>query len=50
MAVPEAYRSSQARDWIQVSAVAMLDPLNHYAGLGIEPASPQKPEPLRSDS
>ena len=35
---PTAYGSSGARDWIQATAAAMLDPLTHCTGLGIEPA------------
>ena len=42
MAVPTAYGSSCARDWIQATAVtyiavvAMPDPLTHCTGPGIE--------------
>ena len=31
-------------------AVAMPEPLTHYAGLGIKPTPLQWPEPLQSDS
>ena len=41
MAAPVAYESSQARGGIQATASATLDTLTHYAGPGIEPASPQ---------
>ena len=50
MATSTAYGGLQARDWIQASAEGMLDPLTHWAGLGIEPTSPQQPEPLQLDS
>ena len=30
MAIPKAYESSQARDWIWAAAVAMLALLTHY--------------------
>ena len=53
MAMPTAYGSSQARDWIWAAAVtdtAMPNPLTHSAGLGLKPAPPQGPELLRSDS
>ena len=39
MAIPMAYGSYQARDWIQAVAVAMLDPLTHCTRLGIKPMS-----------
>ena len=51
-----AYGCSQARDWIWATAVtyaalvAMPDPLIHCIQLGIEPAPPQWPKPLQSDS
>ena len=35
MAIPMAYESSRARDWIQAAAAATLDPLTHWAGLGL---------------
>ena len=47
MAVPAAYGSSWVRDRIPATAVtcttvtAMLDPLTHCAGLGIELSPPQ---------
>ena len=57
MAVPTAYGRSQARDWIQATAaiyttaaLVLPDPLTHYAGLGIEPAPLQQPEPLQLDT
>ena len=56
IAAPEAYGSSQARDWIQATAatytpaVAMWDPLTHCAGLGIKPTPSQWPEPWQLDS
>ena len=43
MAIPTAYRSSQARNWIQAAtgtytaAAAMPDPLTHCARLRVEP-------------
>ena len=49
-AAPVAYVSSQARDWIRAAGAAASNPLTHYAGWGIEPAPPQQPEPLQSDS
>ena len=42
MAAPTVYGSSWARDRIQAdytAAMARLDPLIHYARLGIEPVS-----------
>ena len=56
MAAPVAYGSSQARDQILATAVtyaatvATPDPLTYCAGSGIEPAPPQQPKPLKSDS
>ena len=50
MAALMADRGSQAKDWSQTTAAAMLNPLTHFAGPGIEPTSPQRPEPLQSDS
>ena len=50
MAVPLAYGSFQSRDWISAAVAAMLNPLTHCAGTGIEAAPPQWPEPLPSDS
>ena len=52
MAVPVAYGSSPARDWIQAAAnsyttaVATPDLLTHCIKLGIEPMSLQQPKPL----
>lgn len=45
--LPTAWRTSQARDWIQTTAVAMLDPLAHCPGLGFAPVPPQRPELLQ---
>ena len=58
MAIPMAYVSSQARDWIQATAVtytaavATPDPLMHSAGPGVDPVPLplQQPETLKSDS
>ena len=56
MAVPTAYGSSWARDWIQVTAatyataVAIPDSLTHCAGPGTEAVPLQRPKPLLSDS
>ena len=47
MAAIIAYIRSWARDWIQTTAAAMLDPLTHCAGLGIEPAPLQPHELLQ---
>ena len=49
MAIPTAYGSSWARDWIWApadtwtTAAAMLDSLTYYTGLGIEPMALQQP-------
>ena len=56
MAIPTAYGSSQARDWIQATAAtwatAEVTPysLTHWAGPGIELAPLQQPEFLQLDS
>ena len=58
MAASTAHGSSQARDLIQAAALtnatgaAMLDPLTHCTGQGLEPTPPQQPEleSLLSDS
>ena len=46
MAAPKAYGSS----WAWAAAVATLDPLTHWAGLGIELVFPQQPEAMQLDS
>ena len=56
MAMPMAYGSSQARDWILAAAatyaraVANLNPLAHYPGPGMEPTTPQQPKLLQLHS
>lgn len=55
MAALVAHGSSRARDRIQVTTVTRaaavtLDPLTHFAGLGLEPAPPQQSELLQSGS
>ena len=51
-----AYGSSKARDWIRAAAatyataVAMLDPLTHWASPGIEPTPLQWHELLQPNS
>ena len=56
MAIPAAYGSSWARDWIWATdvnytdAMSMPDPLAHCTNLGIKPATPQQLEPLQSGS
>ena len=52
---PGADGSSQAREWLWTAAatyaaVAVLGPVTHCAGPGIEPAPLQRPELLQSDS
>ena len=53
---PVAYGGSSARDWIwataetYAAAVAMLDTLTHWSGLGIKHTPPQKTEPQQLDS
>ena len=42
MATLVTYGNLWARDYIQIAAAASLVPLTHCAGLGIEPAPPQK--------
>ena len=55
-AEPEAYGSSPAKDWIwataatHTTAVAVPDPLIHFARLGVEPISLQRPKLLQSNS
>ena len=49
IAVSVAYASSQARDWIWATAVAMPDPLTHCTRLGIKSTPLQWPEPLQLD-
>ena len=55
-AVPTVLESSWGRDQIQATAetytaaVSMPDFLTHCAGLGIEPAPPQQPKLLESNS
>ena len=50
MAALMAYESSLARDWIWATAVAMLDPLTHCAGLEIKPMPLQPTESPQSGS
>ena len=61
MAMPMAYESSQARDWIwamaatytaAVTSVAatVSETLTHCARPGIEPVPPQRPKSLQLDS
>ena len=55
MPIKMASGSSQAWDWIWASAAtyvapaATMNPLTHSDRLRIEPALPQRPEPLQSD-
>ena len=48
MEVPRPGKESEPQ--LHGTAVAMLDPLTHYAGLGIEQAPVQRPELLQLDS
>ena len=44
----QAIWKCQSQGWTPSHNEAMLDPLSHCAGLGMEPASLQQPEPLQS--
>ena len=50
IAIPAAYESSRAKDWIQATAVTTLLPLTHCTRPGNEPMLLQQPKPLQSDS
>ena len=56
MAALTAYGSFWAKEWIEselqltyTTAMAIVDVLTPYTGLGIKPTPPQGPKPLQSD-
>ena len=50
MGAPATCGSSRAKEWIQATAVATLDPLAHYAWPEIKPVPLQWTKPLQLDS